>query len=410
MLCFSAAAAQRPTISYSNFITGLNAPIDIVSANDGSGRLFIVQQGGLIRLYENGTLYNFLNMGATGENLISTGGERGLLSMAFHPDYDGTTVPYFFVYYTNTAGNLAIRRYSTIAGPGTPPTPSIVANTSSDVLVLTIPHPTNANHNGGKINFGSDGYLYLATGDGGGSNDGPNNAQNGEVLLGKMIRIDINSSTAQTFGNYGIPADNPYVGDPSVLDEIWAMGLRNPFRWSFDKLTGDMWIGDVGQGAKEEINFRPAGATAHVNYGWRCLEGYISTPSVADCIPADNVYPVFDYNNPVSGQSAVTGGYVYRGTQYPNLYGYYIAADVYSDSVYLLWPNGSGGFDSLGQVMPPDPDPWFIVSFGQDEDGTIYAVSQGTGAILNVVATGGIPLPVKLSAFSIKHFSGYNEL
>jgi glucose/arabinose dehydrogenase len=400
--------AQRPVISYSNYITGLTAPIDLVNAGDGSNRLFIAEQGGLIKLWEGGLLKDFLNMGSGGENLIVSGGEQGLLSMVFHPDY-GSGSDYFFVYYTDLGGNLALRRYETVPGPGGTD-PSVLPNTATDFLVMTINHPTNNNHNGGKLNFGTDGYLYFATGDGGGGNDVPNNAQNGNSLLGKMLRIDIDLETPQTDGFYGIPADNPYVGDAAVRDEIWALGLRNPFRWSFDRANGNMWIGDVGQGAREEINFRAAGSTGHVNYGWRCYEGHISTPSVADCTPADNVYPVFDYNNPNPGSSAVTGGYVYRGPEYASLYGTYIAADVYSDSVYLLWPNGSGGFDSLSQLILPSPDPWFIVGFGEAEDGTLYAVSQGTGAILKVVATGGTPLPVTLTGFSAQHFNGYNEL
>ncbi|MGZ5285716.1 MAG: PQQ-dependent sugar dehydrogenase [Flavisolibacter sp.] len=399
----SVTKAQPPVVSYSSFITGLTAPIDLVNAGDGSNRLFIVQQGGLIRLYEGGVLYNFLNMGPTGENLIATGGEQGLLSMVFHPDYDGSTVPYFYVYYTNTVGDLALRRYSTTAGAG-PPT--IIADVSSDALIMTIPHPTNSNHNGGKLNFGTDGYLYFATGDGGGGNDPSNNAQNGNNLLGKMLRIDVNSSTPQTYGNYGIPASNPYVGDAAIRDEIWALGLRNPFRWSFDRANGNMWIGDVGQGAKEEVNFRPAGSTGHVNYGWRCFEGYISTPGVADCTPVDNVYPVYDYDNPGSGSSAVVGGYVYRGTEYPNFRGYYMATDTYIGSLYFLWPNGAGGFDSSVQALASQ----FIVGFGEAEDGTLYAVSQSSNAILKVVAAGGTPLPVTLTSFTAKRATGFNEL
>ncbi|HZH97054.1 MAG TPA: PQQ-dependent sugar dehydrogenase, partial [Flavisolibacter sp.] len=189
-------------------------------------------------------------------------------------------------------------------------------------------------------------------------------------------------------------------------DRIWALGLRNPFRWSFDRANGNMWIGDVGQGAKEEINFRTAATSAKVNYGWRCYEGYISTPGVPDCTPADYVPPVYDYDNPVSGPSSVVGGFVYRGTEYAAFRGYYIAADVYSGSVFLLWPNGSGGFDSSVQTGLQN----FIVGFGEAEDGTLYTVSQSNGTIYKVVATGGTPLPVTLESFSAKAFTGYNEL
>ena len=280
--------SQPPTIGFQSVITALSAPIDILNAHDGSNRLFIVEQGGLIKVWNGITTTNFIDL----SSVISTGGERGLLSMVFHPNFNGTSNRYFFVYYTNTNGDIEVSRYQTTAGN------SNTGDPSTKTIIITISHPAQSNHNGGKINFGTDGYLYFATGDGGGANDVPNNAQNGNVLLGKMIRIDVNSLTSQMFGQYSVPANNPYISDPNVLDEIYNLGLRNPFRWSFDRVTGDMWIGDVGQGAKEEIDYRPAGGTGHNNFGWRCYEGSISTPGVADCTPVDNVFPVFDYDNP----------------------------------------------------------------------------------------------------------------
>lgn len=397
---YSTALSQPPSIGFQSVVTGLSAPVDIVNAHDGSNRLFIVQQGGIIRVWNGSSLSNFVDI----SSIISTGGERGLLSMAFHPNFNGTSNRFFYVYYTNTNGNIEISRYQTLAGN------SNTGDANTQTVIITIPHPGQSNHNGGKLNFGTDGYLYFATGDGGGANDDPNNAQNGNVLLGKMIRINVNTLSSQTFGQYTIPSDNPYVNDPTVLDEIWALGLRNPFRWSFDSANGNMWIGDVGQAAKEEINFRPAGSTSHVNYGWRCYEGSISTPGVDDCTPVDNIFPVFDYDNPNGGSppsSAVTGGFVYRGNEFANLRGYYIATDFYSGILYFLWPNGSGGFNSSTQTTGVLT---FIPAFGEAEDGTLYAASQFTNSVYKIIATGGAPLPVTLKNFSINHFDNYNEL
>ena len=393
--------AQAPTISYvAEISTGLSVPVDIVNAGDGSNRLFIVEQGGTVKVRNGATVTQFANFGLSGANILSVGGERGLLSMAFHPGYDGGNNRYFFIYYTDLSGNIAVARYQTTLGdPNT-------ADLNTGNPIITIQHPGQTNHNGGKLNFGTDGYLYFATGDGGGGNDVPNNAQNGNVLLGKMIRIDIDN-TDITYGNYSVPATNPYLTDPTIDDRIWALGLRNPFRWSFDRVTGDMWIGDVGQDMAEEINFRPASNTGHVNYGWRCFEGYESTPNVDDCFPLDYIPPVYDYPNPNPGFSAVTGGFVYRGSEFPNFRGYYIATDVYSGNVFLLWPNGNGGFDSTVQVSLPVN---LIVAFGEGEDGTLYAASQGTNTVYKVAASGGTPLPVTLERFAGIAAEGYNEL
>jgi hypothetical protein len=227
--------------------------------------------------------------------------------------------------------------------------------------------------------------------------------QTGTSLLGKMIGINVNDFT-RTDSLYTIPADNPYVSDNNVDDRIWALGLRNPYRWSFDRATGDMWIGDVGQGAKEEVNFRAAGSTGHVNYGWRCFEGSIPTPGVSPCTPTDYVPPVFDYDNPASGGSSVTGGVVYRGPDYPSFTGFYISADVYSGTVYLLKPNGSGGWTATQQAgLQP-----FIVSFGEDESGRVYAASLNNGTIYKVAASN--PLPVTVTNFYVRQFPNYNSL
>ncbi len=398
---FLHANAQPPAISYQSILTGLSAPVDIVNAHDGSNRLFIAQQGGLIKVWNGTTASDFMNL----SSIISSGGERGLLSLAFHPGFNGTTNRYFFVYYTNVNGNVEVSRYQTTEGnPNT-------GDPATRTVIITIPHPVNSNHNGGKLNFGTDGYLYFATGDGGSANDPPNNAQTGTVLLGKMLRIDVDNAGPLAHPNYAIPPGNPYAGSGTVADEVWNLGLRNPFRWSFDKLTGDMWIGDVGQGTAEEIDYRPADSTGHNNFGWRCYEGYTHTPGVPACSPeppAGYVPPVYAYVHPTSNPPAIaiTGGYVYRGAEYPNFTGYYISTEFYSGDIILLWPNGNGGFDSSKQTGGQT----FIAAYGEGEDGTLYAVSEATNAVYKVVATGGSVLPVVLSRFSVAHYSNYNEV
>lgn len=397
-------AQVHPTISYdAALVSGLTAPVDLVNAGDGSNRLFIVQQNGIV-LVRAGTspfaVTTFGNFGLGGLNLISTGGERGLLSMVFHPDYNGTTNLFFYIYYTEiTTGRIMVDRFQTTT------TDPVTVDGATRLNIMAIDHPGETNHNGGKLNFGPDGYLYFATGDGGNGNDPLNNAQNGDKLLGKMIRIDVNSPIPQMFGNYVIPPTNPYLTDPLIRDEIWALGLRNPFRWSFDRLTNDMWIGDVGQGAREEVNFRPAGSTGQVNYGWRCYEGEISTPSVPDCTPTNNVFPIFTYVNPTDGR-AVTGGYVYRGPGNPSLRGRYIASDYLSGNVFIISPNGSGGWYYTTQSNPIAG--FNPAAFGEAEDGTLYIVGDGT--VRRVIATNGFILPVKLSSYSVKRVDQYSEL
>ena len=399
-LCIEFIHAQ-PTISYQSTITGLTAPVDIVASNDGSGRLFIVQQNGIIRIWNGSALLSTPFLDISSLIIYPGGDERGLLSMAFHPSY--ITNGYFFVYYNtfNSGTNVTsinVVRYQVSIDAN-------IANAGSALSIISIPKPAGrTNHNGGDLNFGPDGYLYFGTGDGGGGNDPDNLAQNGNSLLGKMLRIDINNNSV-TYGNYAVPPDNPYIADAVVDDRIWALGLRNPFRWSFDRLTGDMWIGDVGQGAKEEVNYRPAASTGHVNYGWRCYEGTISTPGVPDCTPVDNVFPVFDYDNPSGGAAAVTGGFVYRGSEYAGFRGYYISADVYSGTVYLTRPGGASWITTSQPGLQN-----IIVSFGETENGDLYAASQATGTVYKVVATGGIPLPVTLTHISVKHFADYNQL
>ena len=374
VLLTSYSLAQPVLVLTPVITSGLTEPTQFVNAADGSNRVFIVQKGGSIRVYDASFnfLANFLTV--TG---ITSNGERGLLSMVFHPDY--AINGFFFVYYTNGNGDLEVARYHVSSDPN-------MADAASKQVVITIPHPNNSNHNGGELHFGTDGFLYLSTGDGGGSGDQPNNAQNQSVLLGKLLRLNVNTSATAPF--YTIPAGNPFN------NEIYDLGLRNPFRWSFDWATNDIWIGDVGQNSFEEINFKPGSGAPGANFGWRCYEANTAY-NTAGCLAASNyVFPVYNYptQNP---SAAVTGGVVYRGTAFPALQGYYVAADFYSGTFYLVLQNG-GSFTTTTQVVPNTG----IVDFGETENGEAYVVSLTGGAVYRLEAASGGPLPVTLRAFS----------
>ncbi len=366
--------AQPPTVSLTPVInTGLSLPIQFVNAADGTGRVFIVQKGGTIKVYD--ASFNFLSDFLTVGGLAG-GNEQGLLSMVFHPDYESNG--FFFVYYTNANDDLELARYHVSSNPNQ-------ADAASKVILITIDHPTYNNHNGGELHFGADGFLYLSTGDGGSGGDPSGNAQNNSVLLGKLLRLNVNTSATPPF--YSIPAGNPFG------NEIYSLGLRNPFRWSFDRLTNDIWIGDVGQESFEEIDFRAAGSLAGANFGWRCYEGNIEY-NTTGCLPASNyVFPVYAYPTPEPA-AAVTGGIVYRGSAYPALQGYYVAADYYSGRFYLIIPDGAGGWTTTIQTMPVTG----IADFGETENGEAYAVSLSANTVYRLEGTSG-SLPVTLMSF-----------
>ncbi|MBC7948124.1 MAG: PQQ-dependent sugar dehydrogenase [Chitinophagaceae bacterium] len=407
--CFlSFSVHAQPVLNYTSIVTGLDWPIQVVNAGDGTSRLFVVEQGGVIKQITGGTVSTFIDLsGVISPAAITANEERGLLSMAFHPDYHVDDMPYFFVYYTTTSGGVTtvrVARYRTMPGninQGDPSSPD---------EVISIAKPANqTNHNGGTIKFGPDGMLYIATGDGGGANDPNNLAQNGASLLGKVLRIDINGSTGGT-PFYSIPASNPYLvmGD-GISDEIWALGLRNPFRWSFDALTGAMWIGDVGQSQREEVNVRqPSPTTGGVNYGWRCYEGTVQPPPglpICSPLPSDYVAPIYEYTrNSTTGGFCITGGYVYRGSNYSQMYGYYIFADYISGNVWVM--------SQAGVVTQQTQDRSSVAGFGVDEAGEIYAVSRGgalgAGAVFRIGAD--IPTPVTLLSFTGRSMDGYSEL
>jgi hypothetical protein len=357
-LCLLAATAARAqTLSLQQFTTGLNTVVAITHAGDGSGRLFLTQQAGQIRIHNGTSLLTtpFLDI----DPLVRCCGEEGLLSVAFHPNYASNG--FFFVYYTNNNGDNVIARYTRSAGNAN------VADPNSAKIVLTIPHPVNGNHNGGPLKFGPDSYLYAGTGDGGGGGDPDENAQNLGALLGKQLRLDIN-----TTGPYAIPPTNPFVGVSGARGEIWAYGLRNPWRFTFDRQTGDMFIGDVGQGAREEVDFQPAGMGG-LNYGWDDMEGSICYEPSSGCLTAGRVLPILEVDHS-SGDCAIVGGYRYRGTAVPSLVGKYVHSDNCSGRIRIATQTGP---TTWTQVTDQDTN-FNIYTFGEDQNGELYASAGGT--------------------------------
>lgn len=335
----------------------LTSPVHLASPPNDD-RLFVVEQPGRVRIIRNGALLEaaFLNI----TDRVAAGGEQGLLSVAFHPQY--ATNGFFFVYYTNRDGDIQIDRFTAA------PAGSDVADPASARTILIVPHPGHTNHNGGQLAFGEDGFLYIGTGDGGGAGDVPNNAQNRGVLLGKLLRIDVNSTTQP----YAVPQSNPFVNTTGVRAEIWAYGLRNPWRFSFDR-TGDMlYIADVGQNSREEVNAVPQGQ-AGLNYGWKIMEGSSCFLPMQSCDRAGLTLPAYDYARS-DGNCSVTGGFVYRGSAIPQVAGLYFFSD------YCM-----GGLRSfrLTSGQATDVREWSvntgssITSFGQDRHGELYVLSQG---------------------------------
>ena len=346
-------------ISLTQFATGFTNPVEITHAGDS--RLFVVQQGGLIKIVNaNGTTNAtpFLNL----SSIISTGGERGLLGLAFHPNY--ATNGFFYVNYTNTAGNTVIARYSVSANPN-------VASTTGTIL-MTITQPFS-NHNGGSIKFGPDGYLYIGMGDGGSGGDPGNRSQNISDNLGKMLRIDVNSSVAPFYTN---PATNPYVGIAGN-DEIWAIGLRNPWNFSFNRLNGDLWIADVGQNAIEEIDkiSSPLPNTG-INFGWRCYEGN-STYNTTGCAAASTMTFPFTQYARSGGACSVTGGYVYTGTLYPNFQNKYFFTDYCDDKIRMV--NSAGTITTTSSFSGNS-----FATFGEDVAGELYVAGISSGIIFKI--------------------------
>jgi glucose/arabinose dehydrogenase len=354
---FQKIALTQPLIKITPIITGLNNPVAITNAGDGSGRLFITLQMGRILVYNNSQLLPvpFLDI----STLVSTNGEQGLLSVAFHPDY--TNKGFLFVDYTDIEGATVIARYKVSDDPN-------IVDSASATILLTIPQPF-ANHNGGQLQFGHDGYLYIGMGDGGSGGDPSDNAQNTSTLLGKMLRVDVDNGLP-----YTIPPDNPFVDNSQALDEIWAIGLRNPWRFSFDRQTGGLFIADVGQASWEEVNFQPSNSAGGENYGWRLMEGNHCYNPPINCNNGSLNLPILEYEHSL-GNCSITGGYRYRGAQNPNLSNIYFYGDFCSGRIWGGVRDETGNWSST-ELLDTD---YRISSFGEDENGEIYFAHRDPG-------------------------------
>ncbi len=340
---------------------GFTKPVYLTHAYDE--RLFVVEQEGIIRIIADGNVWAapFLDIR---DRVGADASERGLLSVAFPPQYGENGR--FFVNYTNKDGNTVVSRFR--VNTDDPHT----ADPASEAILFTIGQPY-PNHNGGQLQFGPDGYLYVGMGDGGLADDPEENGQNKGTLLGAMLRIDVN---VEDVPYYGIPADNPFVNDAAGRNEISAIGLRNPWRFSFDRLAGDMFIADVGQNLWEEIHFQPAASAGGENYGWDIMEGF-------HCFQADNCdetgleLPIFEYDH--SFGCSITGGYVYRGAAYPELGGNYFFGDFCSGNIWRLFPEGDSWSDAI--VLESGLN---ISSFGEDANGEVYVLDYGGGAVYRI--------------------------
>jgi glucose/arabinose dehydrogenase len=350
--------AQQVTLGVEQVASGFAQPLFVTHAGDGSGRTFVVEKGGTIRLLD-GTV--FLDIS---DRVGSSGYEQGLLGLAFHPQFAQNG--FFFVNYTDGNGNTVVSRFGLLNNQQ-------IGDPNSEQVVLRQEQPA-ANHNGGMIAFGPDDMLYIGLGDGGGANDQYGNGQNFETWLGTLLRLDVSRSEP-----YAVPQDNPFVGAPGAQPEIWAYGLRNPWRFSFDRATGDLYIGDVGQNQWEEIDFQPAASQGGENYGWSIREGAHCFRD-NNCDTAGLVDPIAEYDH--SQGISVTGGYVYRGEQYPALQGAYVFGDYGTGRIWTTAQNSSGSWETT-EMLQIDAQ---ISSFGEDEAGELYLTDIDSGGVYRVTA------------------------
>jgi glucose/arabinose dehydrogenase len=336
---------------------GFDGPTGIVNAGDGSRRLFILEQAGTIRVVQGEAVLAtpFLDLS---DQVGTQHNEQGLLGLAFHPDYASNGI--FFVHYSDLDGNTVISRFTVSDDPN-------VADADSEEPILQHEQPAG-NHNGGQLAFGPDGYLYIGLGDGGGSGDRFDNAQNLGTLLGALLRVDVDGGAP-----YAVPADNPFVEDPDALGELWAYGLRNPWRFSFDRDTGALYIADVGQSAYEEIDFQAANSGGGENYGWPIMEG-THCYRAEECEQEGFVLPIAEYGH--EDGCSVTGGYVYRGATWPALDGVYIFGDYCSGLIWGLFPVG----DAVEMTLLLESG-IMLSAFGEDEAGELYVVDHDDGGL-----------------------------
>ena len=359
-----AGTAAAQDIVLAPFATGFTRPVAIAHAGDA--RLFVVEKRGVIRVVQSdGTVLPTPFLDLTGQ--VATGNEQGLLGLAFHPDYADNG--FFYINYTDTAGDTVVARYTVSGDPN-------VADEDSALPVLAVDQPF-ANHNGGDLHFGpADGYLYISLGDGGAFCDPADNAQNGASLLGKLLRIDVDTGSP-----YAIPPDNPFVGPDGIADEIWAVGLRNPWRIRFDRLTHDLYIGDVGQNRNEEIDFQPAASAGGENYGWDCREGFeAASLAPSSCNTTAPCLPLTMFTEPVTAYShangcSVTGGVVYRGSAIPELAGTYLYADYCAGELLTLRTADGGMTWDEGSFGTPVAN-LFPTAFSEDVAGEVYVASD----------------------------------
>lgn len=368
----SPAAPTSSTVKLTVVTSAVSQPVLVTSPRDGTNRLFIVEKTGKVRIVKAGSLLAapFLDLSAN----VTKGGEQGLLGLAFHPGYK--TNRKFYVSYTNLSGDSVVREYRASST-----NPNRVA-TGSGRTIIRIDQPY-ANHNGGMIAFGRDGYLYIGMGDGGSAGDPGNRAQNVNSLLGKMLRINVNGSTATR--NYLIPSSNPYVGRTG-RDEIWQRGLRNPWRFSFDRANGNLWIGDVGQNRYEEIDRAirtTTGPGRGINWGWRVMEGFHCFKPATGCSTTGKTRPLLEYSHAANGRCSVTGGYVYRGTKIPALAGWYVYGDYCSGEVWAVSSTASSRPTPVRLLGTGSGR--LIAGFGQDDADELYLADLG-GTVYRIEA------------------------
>ena len=351
----AAAAGFSIRLSQRAAYTTFSSPVQVTNAGDGSKRLFIVERRGTIRVLIDGALQPGYFLDIRGR--VEDGGERGLLGLAFHPRFK--TNGRLFVFYTRNGGDIVVSRFTANAARTS-------ASPDTAAQLLLIEHSAHSNHNGGSLAFGRDGYLYVGVGDGGGGGDPDGNAQSiTRNLLGKILRIDVDGTGHGPFGRYRIPSSNPFYGPTAGLGEIWAYGVRNPWRTSFDRGTGRFYIADVGQGEREEIDREPSGSAGGRNYGWNVMEG-TRCYTASRCPLAGDTLPVAEYTHD-GGNCSITGGYVYRGSADPVLVGQYVFADFCSGRIWTL-PEGGGTADLVQRADTTLQ----ISSFGESEGGELY--------------------------------------
>ena len=389
------ALVTWPQISLVQLVSGLSLPVHVTHAGDDSGWIFVVEQAGRIRIVRSGSLEStpFLDISPSGANRVLCCGEQGLLSVAFPPGFAGKG--HFYVDYTRKPdGATVVARYSV----GTDPD---LADPNSEQVILTINQPFT-NHNGGQLAFGPDGYLYIGMGDGGSAGDPQNNAQDPSSLLGKILRIDVEFDVSESSPSllapapyvlylpmilssgtvpYTVPPDNPFVGESGYRPEIWALGLRNPWRFSFDRVTGDLYIGDVGQGAYEEVDYQSASSSGGENYGWRIMEG-AHCYNATSCNTSGLTLPVAEYPHGSGANTgcSVTGGFVYRGPSNPGLQGIFFYGDYCQGRIWGLQPD-AGGWEAA-QLLDTT---YSISTFGEDQAGRVFIANHGGGTIYELV-------------------------